>query len=253
VGMALLAALLAALRRGPAAPERSLALPRGMAAALGVGLLIPLALYLRLPHDEGYLIPALPFLLLLLAATTPRAVLRACLAAMLVSPFLLGVDVVPPKKGLTPEHRSPLARELKVSSETVVVDPLRGPLLMDEAKRERSMAVAARTLTALARWPEDAFLMVGVLHPVLFYYAPDDPRHPVYTDLLRAPALADTLQHGRRVFYLPDVRRRARRVAGYDPLAAGAAPLFPDDDALPDSARGSAGPRARGLPPSTGH
>jgi len=249
VGIAMLAALLAAARRGPGT-DRALALPRGVAPALGVGLLIPLALYLRLPHDEGYLIPALPFVLLLLAAATPRAVLRACLAAMVVSPFLLGVDVVPPKKGLTPEHRSPFARELKVSSETAVVDPLRGPLLMDADKRERTMAVAARTLPALARWPDDAFLMVGVLHPVLFYYAPDNPRHPVYTDLLRAPDLADMLQHGRRVFYLPDVRRRARRMAGYDPLAAGAAPLFPDDDAVGDSARG---PRARGLPPTTGH
>jgi len=211
-------------------PERSIVLPPGTLPGLVAGVLVTLALYLRLPHDEGYLIPAVPFVLLLLGAWTPRAVLRPCLAALILSPLVLGVDVVPPKKGSTPAHPSPLAYEFRVGRETVVVEPLRGPLLLDAAKRERSMAIARRTLAALGRLPDRAFLLAGVLHPVLFYFAPDDPRHPLYTDLLGAAALADSIQAGRRVYYLPDLPRRARRVAGYDLRAAGAEPLFPEED-----------------------
>ena len=238
LAIAALAALLAAfgIGRGRGAAgtepaEHSILLPPGSRPGLVAGVLVTLALYLRLPHDEGYLIPAVPFVLLLVGAWTPRAVLRPCLAALILSPLVLGVDVVPPKKGNTPARPSPLAFEFRVGPETAVVEPLRGPLLLDAAKRERSMAIARRTLAALGRLPDRAFLLAGVLHPVLFYFAPDDPRHPLYTDLIGAAALADSLRVGRRVYYLPDLPRRARRVDGYDLRAAGAEPLFPEEDA----------------------
>jgi len=245
LALAVLAALAIRLRRGAGGAPPALALPRGLAAGMIAGVLVPLVLYVRLPHDEAYLIPAIPFALVLFAALAPRTILRAGLATLVIAPFLLGVDVVPPKKGLTPPARSPLARTFALAHETVVVDPLRGPLLLDTDKRRRALAVATRTLPELGRLDPDGLLLAGVLHPVLYYFAPDSPRHPVYADVLGPAALADSLRRGRQVYYLPDVRARSLRMAGFDPREAGARPLFPDDDPAPAAA-------VRALPPRRG-
>ena len=237
VALAAAGALVAWLRlRGARWPSgvpttaRALTLSRPLSWACGIAVVITLVLYLRLPHDEGYLIPALPFALVLLGAGAPRGLFRASMAALLVAPFLLGLDVVPPKKGVTPRARSPLALEFRAAGGTLVLDPLRGPLLMDQDKRTRSVALAERTVPVLDR---RRIVLAGVLNPVLFYYAPDDPRHPRYVDLLPRGALEDTLRAGIEVLYLPDVRLRTQRIASYDLATTPARPLFPDEEGPP--------------------
>src|SRR5205814_2376370 len=118
----------------------------GRAAALLVAL--EAVFYLRLPHDEGYLLPAVPFLMLGLAAIVTPVRFRAVCAAFLLSPFMFGVDVEPPKKGLTPAAASAPAWRLALSHETVVIELLRGPLLRDHDKRVRMQQVGE----ALERW-----------------------------------------------------------------------------------------------------
>jgi hypothetical protein len=145
--------------------------------------------------------------------------------ALLISPFVLGVDVVPPKKGVSPATRSALAREFKLGGrERFVLDPLRGPLLMDRDKRRAQMDILAR---ARARWgalPPDAVVVAGLL---------DLPLHleikagTVQTfDLLTPEHLRRLIGEGRPVFYFPDAPERTERFLHYDLDAEGARPLF---------------------------
>ena len=198
--------------------------------ALALGVVLPVLLYLRLPSDEGYLIPAVPFLLLLLAAGSSRRLFQATCLLLVASPFLFGVDAVPPKKGLSPAQRSPGATEFRVGRETMVLEPLRGPLLIDDAKRRRAMALLPGALAALEQLPPGGLLLAGQLEFALFYSAPDDRGHPRYWDYLHRDELEVVLARGTTVAYLPDVRRRTLRFAGYDLRDTRAIPLFADQD-----------------------
>ena len=231
-GTLLLAAafLMAALRR-PAPQSRAVPLlaPRiALAAMLAVAL--ELLLYLRLPHDEGYLLPAVPFTLLLAAACAPRAWFRAACIGGIVSAFVLGVDVVPPKKGVAPRVRSPWARSYAAGAYAVVLEPLRGPLLQDHDKRERAAAIVSRVIAVRHSLPQRTLLFAGVLCAELTDRLPQDRAHPWYTDYLLEPELRTALAEGSAVYLLPGVRERVVHVAGYDPIAAGARPLFPDNE-----------------------
>jgi hypothetical protein len=189
-----------------------------------------LVLYLRLPHDEGYLLPAVPFTLLLAAAITPRGWFRAACVACVVSPFVLGVDVAPPKKGIAPAVRSAFVWTRPAGAYAVVVDPLRGPLVQDHDKRVRAAAVISRVIASHDSLPPGTLLFAGVLAAELTARLPQDRARPWYTDYLLEPELRAALSAGRPVRLLPGVRDRVRRLAGYDPVAAGATLLFPGDE-----------------------
>jgi len=195
----------------------------GWAAALIVGL--EAAVYLRLPHDEGYLLPAVPFLMLALAALVTPTRFRAVCVAFLLSPFLLGVDVEPPKKGLMPPTASAPAWRLPVGHETVVVELLRGPVLRDHAKRMRMQQVADR----LEQWwptrPERFLLAAGNLTPMVYHLFPAPPAERHYARSYTPEARAQAQREGIPIFVLPDVARRmaltehVQTIPGLIPLA----------------------------------
>jgi hypothetical protein len=164
--------------------------------------------YLRLPHDEGYLLPIVPFLMVALAALVTPARFRLVCVAFLLSPFLFGVDVEPPKKGLTPATASAPTWRLPLSRETVVIEPLRGPLLRDHAKRERMQQVAGQ----IERWwphrPERFLLAAGNLTPMLYYLFPEPPAGRQYARSYAPAAREQARRDGVPVYVLPDVARR---------------------------------------------
>jgi len=216
-------------RRAPARAPVHASVPARVQLAAAVAIALELLLYLRLPHDEGYLLPAVPFVLLLAASRLPRGWFRAVCAAAIVSPFILGVDVEPPKKGVPPLTRSPLAITRPAGGHRIVFEPLRGPLLRDHAKRVRARAIVDRVAAARATLPPGAFVLAGVLNAELEIRLPLGHGDRWYTDYVSEPDLRNLRAQGRDVLLLPAARERILQVAGYDPVAAGARELFPDE------------------------
>jgi hypothetical protein len=181
--------------------------------------------YLRLPHDEGYLIPVVPFLMLALAAVATPARFRAVCVAFIASPFLFGIDVEPPKKGLTPATASVPSWRLPVVHETVVIEPLRGPVLRDHAKRVRMLQVANQ----LERWwperPPRFLIATGNLTPMVYHLFPEPSDVHHYARSYPPAAREQARREGIPIYALPDVARRmalnerVRAIPGLIPLA----------------------------------
>ena len=225
LGSAAIAIAVASLLWQPRAAERAARLARGTGPAVAAILLFEIVFYLRLPHDEGYLLPAVPFVLLALATWLTPARFRAVCVALLLSPFVFGVDVSPPKKGLTPASASAFSLALPVARETVVVDPLRGPMLRDLAKRRRMEDVARRLEAWWPHHPERCRIIAGSAISMMYYLFPSDPHHSPFARSCSADERAQLLGQSIPIYVLPDVVQRMRIAEGRGFAAAGLLPV----------------------------
>jgi hypothetical protein len=122
--------------------------PEAVAAALYCALII--AIYLRLPHEAGYLIPIVPFALLLLADLLQAKVMIGLLLALTVSPFIGNID-----------------NTGKLSA--------RGMIFQDRAERLDQMCLAEKGAAFAATLPMGHYLIVAHLHPQLVAAIGDNP------------------------------------------------------------------------------
>jgi hypothetical protein len=210
LGCGALGLALLSLARTRADAPRPVTLDRAQRWAAATIIALEVFLYSRLPHDEGYLIPIAPFVLLLLASmiTVPR--FRAVCATFLLAPFVLGIDVEPPKKGPTPPGTSPLAMRLIVSGQVIVVEPLRGPALRDRAKRIEQERIATSLIAWWPTHPEPFLLVAGNSAPMLYHLFPQAPHRRPFLRSLDARHRAEAVAAGVPIFALPDAMRRMR-------------------------------------------
>jgi hypothetical protein len=118
--------------------SRQCAVPRagrGLLLGSGIALLLFFGVFLRLPHEADYLVPAIPLTLLLLGTRLERGIFIALCAALMVSPWLIKVSQPAEARGTT---SGPGAVTVRVSGHPLIVDWLQGPLLTARARALRN-------------------------------------------------------------------------------------------------------------------
>jgi len=182
LGVAALAALLCALPFYYRYARRALALARTRHAlwmALAAIVLYLIA-YLRLPDEAGYLVPAVPFVLLAIALLTPPWASGTLAAALLVSSWV----------GF--EHGVP---------------SLDSPIVEDHLVRASQQQSTAAVLDAVARLPGHATIICGWALPRITLALDGEWQGPhQYIYLVENPAdYQHYLAEGRDLYYLPGV------------------------------------------------
>ena len=214
VGCAAVGLALLSLLRSPRAAATAARLGRGDFWALASLALLEVAVYLRLPHDEGYLLPVVPAVLTGFAGVLSPVRFRALCVALLLSPFVLGIDVEPPKKGATPAPSNLPRWSLPVSGETVVLEPLCGPVFRDHAKRVEQQRVADAVADWWPRRPERFVIACGASQAMMYHLFPQAPYQRPFVRSLPASERARARGQGIAMFALPDVLRRLRAEEG---------------------------------------
>lgn len=143
------------------------AIPEGAPAApfvaAAVAMLIVFVIFLRLPHEAAYLIPAVPFVLLLFArALSPRGFTALCVALALSS---FAIKVSEPGKPDSP--RGTLGRTIHVGARALRVDLLPGPLVHDHFRRVLGERYAERARDAARALPDSAVVIAYEWLPAL--------------------------------------------------------------------------------------
>jgi hypothetical protein len=178
--------LLAALRRA-----RALALAAWLAVALfGVA-------FLRLPHEAAYLIPCVPFLLLLTAALLPTLAI-AELALLLGLSCFVSLDA----QGLSTPGPVPAARVRRI-----------------ELNRR-----AGRVLRRMAANPGKALIIAGTMQPCLDVQrgSGEQPQHRYLYLLQSEEELHGYQQQGYELYFVDrSTERLQRRLLGFSLLASG--------------------------------
>ncbi len=93
--------------------------------------------YFRLPQKSAYMIPLVPFVLLLYFRVLSSKQIRIFSLMMLLAPFLLSVNLTDSVRGA--DHSS-LAVKFRMSGQEIFIDPVSGPIFSEKSKRQNKMA-----------------------------------------------------------------------------------------------------------------
>ncbi len=222
VGLALasIAALVRTARRSGGG-----AIPQGSAAPLAaaVAVIVEIAIFLRLPHDAAYLIPAVPFAILLLARGLSTRGFVALCVALVLSSFALKVSE--PGKPDSPPVGSP-GRVIHAGGRALQVDLLPGPLEHDHLRRVLGERYARRVREAARDLPGPAVLIAYEWLPYLRVLSDGNGEGRTrYAYLLDAAQLDSVRRAGSIVYHLPDAESETMKRFGVDLLARGSVAL----------------------------
>ena len=144
--------------------------PVGKARVWSTACLFVIGLYAAafavLPAEAAYLIPLIPFLLLLSMFVMPRPLFRLVAYGCILSSFLVSVDATDRPWSV---GTSPLSAEVHFAGRTLSVDVLRGPLMMDWMKRQSQLEYGASILRWARGHRSRAVLVVGFWEPMLAF------------------------------------------------------------------------------------
>ena len=157
--------------------------------ALGLWLAITVAVYLRLPDQAGYLLPAVPAVLLLAQQLVSRRAFQFACACLILSPFV---------------NLGPTGVQA-------------GAIFADRAERVHTMDQVEHFVRYAETLPGQNTIVVGAWEPIIATVAPHiahGRNHYVY--LLDDTALAAALARNEPIFYAPRMREFNQRIYGID-------------------------------------
>ena len=172
---------------------RSVSIPaqRLLVIAWISGLVLYGIAFLRLPHEAGYLIPIVPFTILLLGRFLERRLFIGVCVAVIVSSFVLSVE----KAGIY--LSGPILRDHQVRRETSTL--IEQTISLDEASREKRVVVSGWLLPMIeARLGSDV------------------DGQTQYVELLTSSELHEYRKRGYSTYYLPGMREYNLRVYNVD-------------------------------------
>jgi len=200
--------------------------PVSLRWSLWIAAVLIVCAYLRLPLEAGYLLPLVPLVLIGLSALLTRAQFRWLCASLIVSPFVLGIPSPLMATIVQPTAAAVSLPAPKVGAlQSLWLDPLQGPLLLDYQKRRRMDTLMRFALEVAPTLPPNSVVLCDALYPGVVYYSWGKHSEVTFTQQSREPEVRRLIQSGYRVYSLPWVRERILWEWGYDIFKLGVEPL----------------------------
>ena len=182
------------------------------------------------PVKGAYLIPAIPFLLLVCARCLVRTQFIIICLLIILSSFIISVD-----SGNRPWNPKPtkFSLMLDVDGHKIIID-LRGPILNDYAKRIQRMKYIQRVINQADIFRQPSVVIVGRWLPYIIQLTPGALPESEYTDhilhrgnvefvnLVNRSMLEQIQKRGLSLWYLPTVDEHCRQARGIDLRKEGA-------------------------------
>ncbi|MEO5570236.1 MAG: hypothetical protein ABIT08_03325 [Bacteroidia bacterium] len=152
------------------------------------------------PHKAAYLIPVIPFVIILFNIFLGRMYFIAFSFSVIFSSFFIGVNLNDALRGSTP---SSFCYDLEVAGQNISVDFLRGPVIADLYKRinkmefsesviEKLQTINKKTVIITGFWMNDILAKTDALPSVVLIYYQDEN------------FLKTKLLEGYEIYYLPE-------------------------------------------------
>jgi hypothetical protein len=188
------------------------------------------------PMKGGYLIPAIPFFLLLSARYLLRNQFIIMCVAMILSSFFVGIDSA--DRQWSPKASS-MSMVIHQSERSIIIDFLRGPIWNDHSRRIQRVNFIRGIIAVGDTITEKSVIVAGAWLPYIIQATPGalpESELPDYTlcrkniqyiDMMNRDLLNRFHKRGLKVYYLPSVKNFNWQVFGIDLKKEGAIELVP--------------------------
>lgn len=124
--------------------------------------------FLKIPQKSAFVLPMVPFIIIIFSIFLSRKMMWAFATAMLFSCFFLGINLDDPLRG---SKTSGLAFLTTIGNTTVSIDPLAGMVIADLTKREQKIKYAKDVVQKLAAVSTKTVIIAGWWQNELNYFS----------------------------------------------------------------------------------
>lgn len=187
-----------------------------------------LLLFLAYPHKSAFMLPAVPFVILLFGYLATGSHLPAILyTGLIAGSFLFGIDLSDPYRG---SSSSWMAIHKHVAGQTLFLDPLRGPVFNDLSRRKTKIRFTEKVMSRLGEFDEPTVIISGWWYNQVLT---EMKRRDIQSEVLILDHVSEELLHtyyryGFDLYYLPEINRINDNRYGGKFTAMDAKPLFPN-------------------------
>lgn len=159
--------------------------------------------YFRLPQKSGYMMPVIPFVILLFGNyLTPKKFILICWAFIL-SPFIMGINLTDKLRGA---EYSKFAVTFKISGQDVFFDPFTGPVFADYSKRKQKIKYTENVIKKLDSIQSKTVIIAGWwFNEIMVTIIPIKKNKLVIIEpYIDSTKINKYLADGYEIFYLPE-------------------------------------------------
>jgi hypothetical protein len=190
-------------------------LSRACIIASTSGILVCVLTFLRLPHEPGYLIPIVPFGILLLHCLLGERVFAFACAGIVASSLLSGLHQRERVAGSSVESASAIV--FTVGNIELVWDLAYGPIIYESIVRRARLELVDRVGEMSRRETDKVLFVVGGLNVPLNYLGYSGKENVVLTAVLTEAQAERYTAEGFEFYYLEDIiKRYSQAVTGLD-------------------------------------
>lgn len=202
--------------------------PRSVNEKYVVAWLVAIDLYiiafLKLPMESGYLIPIIPFILLVMGKYLYTRAFSFLAISLIASPF---VCTISPAERLDAATPSAASFAFRSSGENLEFDFLKGPVFSYKSRRQNGIRFSERILQSTDTVAQLSVLVSGRWYNELYYLSGDPDTLGVELEsYLTEAAAVHYYAKGYRIYYLPKQEYYNRIMKGVDLSVYGAVPYL---------------------------
>jgi hypothetical protein len=164
-------------------------------------ILIYLIAYILLPQKAAFLIPIIPFVILLICQLFPPRVMTAFSFSMVLSSFFISINLASAERAATPSRWS---ISTTLGSRQVVIDFLHGPIMAEHSKRINKMSFARQTAEKIVRLDHPSVIIAGFWYNDVMFPIDTLPAHVKIVYYMPEDSLKTWKEAGKAIYFLPE-------------------------------------------------
>ncbi len=158
--------------------------------------------FLRIPQKTAFVLPMVPFFILLLSMLLSKKEQVYFAVAMVLSCFFIGINLDDPLRG---SKSSSLAIRTQISGTPVSVDLLSGPVIADYTKRIQKIEYAKMVTNKLENTNEKTVIIAGFWQNEMNYFSLSKKNNLVsFLYYANENDLRDSISSGNKIYFLPE-------------------------------------------------
>lgn len=205
---------------------RNYLFPRAVNEKFVIAWLVAVDLYiiafLKLPMESGYLIPIIPFVIMLFGKYLVRPAFGLFCALLVLSPFFVSIS---PTERLDAGTPSAASFHFSGGGEELLLDVWNGPVFSYKSRRENGIGFTSQILESTDTVSRKALMITGRWYNQLVKTQGDTVSNKVvFASYITEPELLHYYAKGYELYYLPRQDYYNKLMKGIDPGLYGALP-----------------------------